>query len=101
MHRSAFLSCVGFMALTAGSAGAQSLNAPLAAPNAGWTGAYAGLTAGAGFGANRWTDVGIDAANTWSGPPGTSYNTSTVGAVLGVFAGYNWQVAPMVAVRPT
>lgn len=95
MHRSALLSCVSIIALSTG-ADAQSIGRPLAAPNSGWAGAYAGVLAGAGFAGNRWTDVGLGGSGWYTGAANMQYNASPTGAALGLFAGYNWQASPLV-----
>jgi outer membrane immunogenic protein len=96
MYRTAFLSCVSILALSTG-AEAQNIGRPLAAPTAGWAGAYAGVLAGAGFASNRWTDLGMSGGGgLWYPPAGPQYNSSPTGAALGLFAGYNWQALPFV-----
>jgi outer membrane immunogenic protein len=62
--------------------------APVQAPPV-WTGFYAGLNVGGGFGASRnaFTIAGF-------GLP--SFDTSLEGAVGGAQAGYNWQTGPLV-----
>lgn len=89
--RAYLLSSVALLALTAGSAQAQSLGAPRSpvAVGTNWTGAYVGGLLGAGFATNRWTDVGGI-----YNPPNTSFTMAPVGLALGMFAGYNWQTAP-------
>lgn len=94
MYRPALLSCAGILALST-AADAQSIGRPLAAPHSGWAGAYAGVLAGAGFAANRWTDVGMG-NDGWANLAGTQTNASPAGAAFGLFAGYNWQALSFV-----
>jgi outer membrane immunogenic protein len=54
-----------------------------------WTGFYAGLNVGGGFGSSR-------NAFSIAGFPLPSFDTSLAGAVGGAEAGYNWQAGPWV-----
>jgi outer membrane immunogenic protein len=89
--RRIFTTALSLLALNGAARGADLPSpppAPVQAPPV-WTGFYAGLNVGGGFGASRnaFSIAGFQ-------PP--SFDTSLEGAIGGAEAGYNWQTGPWV-----
>src|SRR5262245_65042328 len=64
---------------------------PAAAPAFSWTGLYMGGSVGVAMHHNRYVDV-----DEWYQCTGCDYSATSVAALFGAQAGYNWQVSNLV-----
>ena len=74
---------------------ASSAAEPVIAPLYNWTGPYAGIAGGYGWGHSNQTDPGIGTTGA-TGTTGADGSYSLSGGILGGTLGYNWQQGPWV-----
>jgi opacity protein-like surface antigen len=70
--------------------------APVAAPLYNWTGPYAGIAGGIGWGHSKQTDPGIPCGIFVECPGSGDGSYAVTGGIIGGTLGYNWQQGPWV-----